>query len=325
MKILLIDIVRDLADIATYTPPYSGDGSLLNPSDELATVLGLAGRLRTRVNALLDLVHAAPGETLTGWTDAHRQFFREWLRKTFPNEAGAATIALGDAWMDGLRVGASVGVVRAGPDASVQPHAAASPRAIELAGVADVRDARSGEWQTCADCHESVDGYPVGKYPYSETLRCELGAGCVNCGGIGAVWDRNVDAGKASTASGPIATRRTPSVGVRLRRCRHCNPRRRGSAWPAARSAARQARHRLRPRVHESPAGRRSVSDSAPRTCDRVGRHTGRRCPASTQSSQGRLSGPRRIRSHPPVATHIARRDRRSERSRNTAARSMHR
>ncbi|WP_176060303.1 hypothetical protein [Paraburkholderia sp. BCC1876] len=191
MKILLIDIVRDLADIATYTPPYSGDGSLLNPSDELATVLGLAGRLHTRVTALLDLVNSAPGEALTGWTDAHRQFFREWLRKTFPNEASAATLALGDAWIDGLRVGASVGLITchsaaAAADRHEEPG---GPLPVEFAGVAEVINSGSGQWRTCAGCHESADGHPVGDYVYSERFQCDLGSGCGDCGGIGAVWD----------------------------------------------------------------------------------------------------------------------------------------
>jgi hypothetical protein len=46
-----------------------------------------------------------------------------------------------------------------------------------------------GLWRTCSGCYESVDGYPVGHYPFSRAFSCVLGAGCRECGGIGAVWD----------------------------------------------------------------------------------------------------------------------------------------
>ncbi|KKC24903.1 hypothetical protein [Sphingomonas sp. SRS2] len=46
-----------------------------------------------------------------------------------------------------------------------------------------------GFWSPCSGCYETEDGYPVGSYPHSAVLRCVLGGGCSECGGIGAVWD----------------------------------------------------------------------------------------------------------------------------------------
>lgn len=59
----------------------------------------------------------------------------------------------------------------------------------ELVGVAEVIAEGGGFWRTCSGCHETVDGHPVGHYPYSKVMKCDLGAGCGDCGGIGAVWD----------------------------------------------------------------------------------------------------------------------------------------
>ncbi len=60
-------------------------------------------------------------------------------------------------------------------------------KATELDGVSDALAYGKGIWRTCTGCHESNEGYPTG--PYSNTLKCHLGGGCFECGGIGAVWD----------------------------------------------------------------------------------------------------------------------------------------
>jgi hypothetical protein len=60
---------------------------------------------------------------------------------------------------------------------------------IELSGVKEALESSDGFWRTCSGCYESEDGHPVGDYPYSAILNCDLGAGCSECGGIGAVWD----------------------------------------------------------------------------------------------------------------------------------------
>ncbi|AOK61956.1 hypothetical protein WM29_22755 [Burkholderia ubonensis] len=61
--------------------------------------------------------------------------------------------------------------------------------AVELSNVKEALESGHGFWRTCSGCHESEDGHPVGEYPYSDILQCDLGAGCAECGGIGAVWD----------------------------------------------------------------------------------------------------------------------------------------
>lgn len=52
-----------------------------------------------------------------------------------------------------------------------------------------VEDEKDGFWRSCTGCHETEDGHPVGHYPFSAALGCNLGGGCRECGGIGAVWD----------------------------------------------------------------------------------------------------------------------------------------
>ncbi|WP_257817994.1 hypothetical protein [Burkholderia glumae] len=83
-----------------------------------------------------------------------------------------------------------------------QAAAPASPTAevpIELADVKETLAKGDGFWRSCSGCHETEDGHPVGKYPYSAILKCYLGAGCSECGGIGAVWD-NTDYGAMGNA-----------------------------------------------------------------------------------------------------------------------------
>lgn len=58
---------------------------------------------------------------------------------------------------------------------------------IELNGISDALEYGKGIWSTCTGCHESNEGYPTG--PYSTVMKCHLGGGCFECGGIGAVWD----------------------------------------------------------------------------------------------------------------------------------------
>ena len=46
-----------------------------------------------------------------------------------------------------------------------------------------------GMWRSCSGCLELEDGQNVHGYPHSDVFGCELGGGCSECGGIGAVWD----------------------------------------------------------------------------------------------------------------------------------------
>jgi hypothetical protein len=66
---------------------------------------------------------------------------------------------------------------------------------IELADVAHELADGSGSWMPCSGCYETSDGYNVAGFPYSDVFRCNLGGGCRECGGIGAVW------GEAASAS----------------------------------------------------------------------------------------------------------------------------
>jgi hypothetical protein len=59
--------------------------------------------------------------------------------------------------------------------------------AVELNGVADALEYGKGFWRSCSGCHNLNEGVPTG--PYSNTMKCYLGGGCFECGGIGAVWD----------------------------------------------------------------------------------------------------------------------------------------
>lgn len=75
----------------------------------------------------------------------------------------------------------------AAPQPAPQPVAVEVPE--ELCGVPDVLEEGRGMWRTCTGCHEVFEGHPVGEYPYSKVMKCDLGSGCFECGGIGAIWD----------------------------------------------------------------------------------------------------------------------------------------
>jgi hypothetical protein len=65
---------------------------------------------------------------------------------------------------------------------------------IELADVAHELADGSGSWTPCSGCYETSDGYNVAGFPYSDVFRCNLGGGCRECGGIGAVWEEAASA-----------------------------------------------------------------------------------------------------------------------------------
>jgi hypothetical protein len=68
--------------------------------------------------------------------------------------------------------GADIGVKEMWPDAWHVAEASSGPR---------------GFWKPCCGCHELIDGYQTG--PIHPVLKCYVGVGCGECGGIGAVWD----------------------------------------------------------------------------------------------------------------------------------------
>lgn len=53
--------------------------------------------------------------------------------------------------------------------------------------VARAMEGGNGFWRDCSGCHELNEGHPTGLY--SKALKCHVGLGCHECGGIGAVWD----------------------------------------------------------------------------------------------------------------------------------------
>jgi hypothetical protein len=38
---------------------------------------------------------------------------------------------------------------------------------------------------SCSGCHETIDGYETGDYPYDAKAQCYVGAGCQECGHTG--------------------------------------------------------------------------------------------------------------------------------------------
>ncbi|MBN3761268.1 hypothetical protein [Burkholderia sp. Ac-20365] len=103
---------------------------------------------------------------------------------------------------------------------------------IELAGVPDALATGEGQWEPCAGCHESEDGQAIGDYPYSDVLQSDLGAGCVECGGIGAVW---MHYGAFASPEGMAAPKSEPNSANAARRgtVRTTSPAGLGLAVPA--------------------------------------------------------------------------------------------
>lgn len=62
-----------------------------------------------------------------------------------------------------------------------------SPAVIESLKSGIERQRDDGFWRSCSGCFETVDGYS--SQPVDEIFNCQLGCGCRECGGIGAVWD----------------------------------------------------------------------------------------------------------------------------------------
>ena len=58
---------------------------------------------------------------------------------------------------------------------------------VEMKGIAETLADGDHFWRSCSGCHESNEGMATG--PFSKTLKCHLGVGCSECGGIGAIWD----------------------------------------------------------------------------------------------------------------------------------------
>jgi len=58
-----------------------------------------------------------------------------------------------------------------------------------LSDVARVIKESGGWWHSCSGCYDTEDGHPTAPYPHSPALGCDVGSGCHECGGLGAVWE----------------------------------------------------------------------------------------------------------------------------------------
>lgn len=98
----------------------------------------------------------------------------------------------------------------------LQEHIAArqpgAQEPVELACVAETLAHGEGLWMTCSGCHESNEGVPTG--PYSQIMKCNLGNGCDECGGIGATWDTTDYQQMADAMSKSLTT--PPAQGIDL-------------------------------------------------------------------------------------------------------------
>lgn len=83
---------------------------------------------------------------------------------------------------------------------------------VELACVAETLAHGEGLWMTCSGCHESNEGVQTG--PYSQIMKCNLGNGCDECGGIGATWDTTDYQQMADAMSKSLAA--PPAQGIDL-------------------------------------------------------------------------------------------------------------
>lgn len=69
------------------------------------------------------------------------------------------------------------------------PTSAAEPIDAALIGVDEVVKESGGGWKPCSGCYDTEDGHPTRKYDYSRALKTDVGCGCHECGGLGAVWE----------------------------------------------------------------------------------------------------------------------------------------
>lgn len=68
-----------------------------------------------------------------------------------------------------------------------------------------------GIWRSCTGCHALNEGHATG--PYSALLKCHLGGGCSECGGIGAVCDTTDYQAMADDMARSMGQTAAPQVG----------------------------------------------------------------------------------------------------------------
>lgn len=62
-----------------------------------------------------------------------------------------------------------------------------------LRGINDTIKESGGRWRPCTGCYDTEDGHPTQKYSFSPALQTDIGCGCHECGGLGAVWEHWTD------------------------------------------------------------------------------------------------------------------------------------
>lgn len=83
---------------------------------------------------------------------------------------------------------AAPAIAREAPSAPVE--AVAAQEAYHAEKIAELVEEGAGFWRPCSGCQEGEDGYVSTRdYPYNKTFRCQPGAGCRECGGLGVIWD----------------------------------------------------------------------------------------------------------------------------------------
>lgn len=162
---------------------------LQHGDDTGETIDELTGDESSSANIIRDLLDGIPSDAAQAPIYQYRMVSGEWI--DFPEQDGRMHIERGH----------TVRIVYAAPVAHQAAEDAAQAPAVpvELLGVEDELKNGDGFWRTCSGCHETDDGHPVGDYPFSAILNCDLGSGCSECGGIGAVWD-NTDYGAMADA-----------------------------------------------------------------------------------------------------------------------------
>lgn len=103
---------------------------------------------------------------------------------THNNIASSSASRLAMEFRDEIRAALSSAAVAEREPVANKPVSDHWPEAHE---VADILSENKGFWRSCSGCHETNEGHPTG--PWSMILGCNLGNGCHECGGIGAVWD----------------------------------------------------------------------------------------------------------------------------------------
>ena len=76
--------------------------------------------------------------------------------------------------------------------------------------VSEITEEGRGFWKSCSGCHELNEGYPTG--PMHPILRCAVGVGCFECGGIGAVWDTTDYGAMGDALANPAADARAEAL-----------------------------------------------------------------------------------------------------------------